>query len=49
MSKIREIANECGLTGLKRVVFYIAAPFVMVVSYMAGYIRGIIDGIKKHH
>lgn len=49
MSKITEIANECGLTGLKRVAFYIAAPFVMAVSYTGGYIRGIIEGIKKHH
>lgn len=43
--KIIETANECGLTGMKRVVFYAISPFVMGVSFTTGFIRGTIRGI----
>ena len=45
--KIIEIANEQGLTGLKRVGFYIVAPIVSVVSFAVGYVIGITKTLKK--
>lgn len=45
--KIIEIANEQGLTGLKRVGFYIVAPIVSVASFAVGYVIGITKALKK--
>ena len=39
---LKEIANEVGLTGFKRIVFYVTGPFVWIGSYIVGYIRGYI-------
>lgn len=43
--KIIETANECGLTGMKRVMFYAISPFVVGISYTTGFICGMIRGI----
>lgn len=44
---IIEIANQCGYTGMKRVAFYIAAPFVAGVAVVHGFIRGFVEGCKR--
>lgn len=41
--KIIEIADCCGMTGMKRVTFYIVAPFVAVTSYIGGFVKGMYD------
>lgn len=45
--KIIEIANECGLTGMKRVGFYILAPFVVVAGCVKGFVIGVAEGLRK--
>lgn len=44
---IVEIANEQGLTGMKRVGFYIISPIVVVTSFAVGYAIGVIKSLKK--
>ena len=44
---IVEIANEQGLTGLKRVGFYIVAPIVAAGSFAVGYVIGVAKSLKK--
>ena len=44
MRKIIEIADECNIHGIKRIVFYIISPFVMTVAYVKGYIIGFTEG-----
>lgn len=46
-NKIVEIANEEGITGLKRVTFYAIGPVVAAVSFAIGYAKGIAKSIKK--
>lgn len=44
---IREVADQCNLTGIKRVAFYIIAPFVAAVSYVRGYIKGYTEAVMS--
>jgi hypothetical protein len=44
--KIIEIADSCGLTGMKRVMFYIVAPFIAAVSYIVGFVKGWYESIN---
>ena len=39
---ITKTADAYGITGIKRVAFYIVAPFVMVISYAAGLVTGFV-------
>ena len=45
--KIIEIADCCGMTGLKRVTFYIVAPFIAVISYIGGFVKGLYEKHKS--
>ena len=46
-NKIVEIANDCGMTGLKRTAFFVIAPFVALVSFAAGFVKGVMNVSKK--
>ena len=42
--KIIEIASS--MTGMKRVTFYIVAPFIAVISYIGGFMKGLWESLK---
>jgi hypothetical protein len=44
---VKEVADQCNLTGLKRVSFYIIAPFVAAGSFVAGYLKGYTQAIMS--
>lgn len=44
--KIIEIADCCGMTGMKRVTFYIVAPFIAVIGYIGGFVKGLYESIN---
>lgn len=48
MSKVKQIADQCGLTGLKRIVYYVVAPFVVAVIFARGFVLGVAHVITKH-
>ena len=44
--KIVEIANRHNLTGMKRVMCYIIAPFVYGAGFVVGYMVGLMKVFK---
>lgn len=45
--EIIEIANEQGYTGMKRVGFYIIAPFVYTAGFVVGFVKYLKEFINK--
>lgn len=46
-NKIIEIANDVGLTGLKRIVFFVISPAVAAVSFSVGFVKGFFKSFEK--
>ena len=44
---IKNVADQQGYTGLKRILFMAIGPVLYVVSFAYGYARGFVIGVRK--
>ena len=43
---VTDTADEVGLEGTRRMVFYALSPFVAFTAFIGGFVSAVIEGIK---
>lgn len=43
---VTDTADDVGLYGTRRIVFYAISPFIALIAFIGGFVAGTIEGIK---